>query len=105
MGRVWVIDTATDRVTDTIRVGRGPAGVAVSPDGTRAYVTVAHNRSVAVIDTATDQVTVTIDVHSVPETVAVSPDGTRTYVTDADSPGSVSVIDTGTCHRHHPQPR
>jgi DNA-binding beta-propeller fold protein YncE len=54
---------------------------------------------VPVIDTATDQVTA-IDVVSVPVGVAVSPDGTRAYVTNYS--GSVSVIDTGTCHRHHP---
>ena len=102
---MWVIDTATNRVTATVRVGRGPAGVAVSPDGTRAYVTVEHNRSVSVIDTATDQVTATIDAHRVPEGVAVSPEGTRAYVTTGASLGSLSVIDTGTCHRDHPRPR
>ena len=97
LGSVWVIDTATNRVTATVpRVGRGPAGVAVSPDGTRAYVTVEHNRSVSVIDTATDQVTATIDAHRVPEGVAVSPDGARAYVTTGASLGQF-VSDR---HRH-----
>ena len=35
-----VIDTATNTVIgDPIPVGDGPYGVAVTPDGTRAYVT------------------------------------------------------------------
>jgi DNA-binding beta-propeller fold protein YncE len=60
---------------------------------------------VPVIDTATDQVTAAIDVHSDPAGVAVSPDGTRAYVTTGASLGSLSVIDTGTCHGHHPRAR
>ena len=36
---VSVIDTATNTVTATIAVGDNPIGVAVSPDGTRVYVT------------------------------------------------------------------
>jgi DNA-binding beta-propeller fold protein YncE len=46
----------------------------------------------------------TIAVGSDPNAVAVSPHGTRAYVPGV-SPGSVTVIDTGTCHRHHPRPR
>ena len=61
--------------------------------------------AVSVIDTATDQVTATIRIYDVnPSGVAVSPDGTRVYVPGV-SPGSVTVIGTGTCHRHHPRPR
>ena len=40
-----MIDTATNTVTATIPVGSDPSGVAVSPDGTHAYV--ANNRSAA----------------------------------------------------------
>jgi hypothetical protein len=46
----------------------------------------------------------TIAVGDDPAGVAVSPHGTRAYVPGV-SPGSVTVIDTGTCHRHHPRPR
>ena len=55
--------------------------MAVSPDGTRAYVTNGPSGSVSVINTATNHVTATIDVGRAPEEVAVSPDGTRAYVT------------------------
>ena len=77
-----VIDTATNTVTATITVGAGPVGVAVSPDGTRAYVTNLGDDTVSVIDTATNTVTATIPVGDDPVGVAVSPDGTRAYVTN-----------------------
>ena len=78
---VSVIDTATNTVIATIPVGGQPWAVAVSPDGTRAYVT---NRegTVSVIDTATNTVTATIPVGPTAFGVAVSPDGTRAYVTN-----------------------
>ena len=49
-------------VIATIPVGNDPIGVAVSPDGTRAYVTNNINDTVSVIDTATNTVTATIPV-------------------------------------------
>ena len=86
---------ATPVVTETIGVGDSPIGVAVSPDGTRAYVTNDGDGTVSVIDTSTNTVIDTIPVGSNPRGVAVSPDGTRAYVTN-DGDGTVSVIDTST---------
>ncbi|GAA1007162.1 serine/threonine-protein kinase [Streptomyces thermogriseus] len=77
----------------SIRVGGHPEGVAVSPDGRRAYVTNERSSSVSVIDTATNKVDRTIPVGSFPKGVEVSPDGHRAYVANLGS-GSVSVIDT-----------
>ncbi|MER5223901.1 serine/threonine-protein kinase [Streptomyces flaveus] len=85
----------------SIRVGDGPVGVAVSPDGRRAYVT--NNGpgpglgpgSVSVIDTTTNHTLGNpIPVGDGPHGVAVSPDGRRVYVANHGwgSPGSVSVI-------------
>ncbi len=87
-------------VIATIPVGDTPQGVAVSPDGTRAYVTnYQDDNSVSVIDTATNTVTTTVPVGSYPYGVAVSPDGTRAYVanyTASSASGTVSVINTAT---------
>ena len=69
--------------------------MAVSPDGTRIYVTDGDSGRVSVIDTATNQVIATLGVGRFAYGVAVSPDGTRAYVTDGDS-GRVSVVDTAT---------
>lgn len=55
---VSVIDTATNTVTATIAVGKAPYGVAVTPDGTKTYVTNSSDSSngVSVIDTASNTV-------------------------------------------------
>src|SRR6266481_7276147 len=91
---VSVINTGTNAVVATINLGASPTGVAVSPDGTRAYVT-QNGSSVSVINTATNTVVTTLNGFNSPRSVAVSPDGTRAYVTN---PGvnTVSVIDTAT---------
>ena len=84
-------------VTATITVGSKPRGVAVSPDGTTAYVANFWSHTVSVIDTATNAIkagfSAGITVGTSPKGVAVSPDGTTLYVTNWDD-DTVSVIDT-----------
>ena len=63
-GAVWVIDTASNTVVATIPVGVGSSGVAITPDGTRAYVTNQISNTVSVIDTTTNTVVVTVPVGS-----------------------------------------
>jgi YVTN family beta-propeller protein len=78
-----------------------PPSVAVSPDGTRVYVTSvsAYGKGlVSVIDAtaSTPAVIATVAVVLTPYSVAVSPDGTRVYVASTgsgDGNGTVSVID------------
>jgi YVTN family beta-propeller protein len=53
-------------ITATIGVGLRPVEVAVSPDGTRAYVTNGSSDTVSVLNTATNRVTATIRVGSGP---------------------------------------
>ncbi|WP_285509660.1 IPT/TIG domain-containing protein, partial [Streptomyces sp. NBRC 13847] len=69
---VSVIDTATNSVIGTIAVGQGPTGVAVSPDGTRAYTTNSDSNTVSVIDTATNTVLDTITGITSPRDVAIA---------------------------------
>ena len=59
---VSVIDTASNTVVATIPVGVNPVGVAITPDGTRAYVTNEGSNTVSVIDIATNTVVATISV-------------------------------------------
>jgi YVTN family beta-propeller protein len=113
---VAVIDTATNTVTATIGVHSPSEGgldesvthaVAVSPDGSRVYVTIAGGvvngdgtdarrfDSVAVIDTATNTVIAAPAVGVNPLGVSVTPDGSRVYVTNWGD-NNVSVIDTTT---------
>jgi YVTN family beta-propeller protein len=63
---VSVIDTATNTVTATIAVGSNPLGVAMTPDGSKAYVANAGSNTVSGIDTATNTVTATIPVGVAP---------------------------------------
>ena len=96
---VAVFDTATNRVVATIPVGRGPRGVAVNLQGTRAYVGNSGDSTVSVIDTAANRVIATINGISGAESIAVNRGGTRVYVTNAagfSATGSVTVIDGGT---------
>jgi len=77
----------------TIPVGAGPFGVAITPDGTRAYVTNDSSNTVSVVDISNNSVFATIPVGGSPIGVAITPDGTRAYVAN-DTSNDVSVIDT-----------
>lgn len=93
-----VIDTATDTVSSTVPVSGNPRGLAVSPDGSRVYVTDSGS-TVSVIDTATDTVSATIGLGvgggSSGLAVAFAPDGAHAYVTSAGD-NRVYVIATAT---------
>src|SRR5215211_5229812 len=91
---VSVIDVATNTVVATVPVGSTPAAVAVTPDGTFAYV-IHFNSTVSVIDSATNTVVATVPVGSGSRAIAITPDGALAYITNA-SDGTVSVIDTAT---------
>jgi YVTN family beta-propeller protein len=70
---VSVIDTASNTVTATVRVGTNPFAVAITPDGIRAYVTNFGDNTVSVIDTPSNTVTATVSVGTNPLGVAINP--------------------------------
>jgi len=82
----------------TFPVGDGPVGIALSPDGSSAYVTNYRDDTVSVIDTELaeaggDPVVATIPIPlGNPYGIAVSPDGKRVYSMSV-IPAVVSVID------------
>src|ERR1700756_2389036 len=91
--KVTVIDTTTNKVVTTVDVGLAPAGVAVTPDGSKVYVAnEAVKGTVSVIDTATNAVSATVAVGSNPVGVAVKPDGRNVYVANKGSHTTVSDI-------------
>jgi YVTN family beta-propeller protein len=99
---VTVVDTGTNGiVSNPIPVGQDPVAVAISPNGSRAYVVNAQgdgggNGTVTEIDTEHqtpygNEITVGND----PVAIAVSPNGASAYVVNKSS-NNVSVIDTAT---------
>ena len=89
---VSVIDTSSNTVIYTIAVGTQPNGIAITPDGTRAYVANGGG-DVWVLATSNNAVLAKVVVGGYPSGIAITPDGTRAYVT-RDNANSVWVIDT-----------
>jgi DNA-binding beta-propeller fold protein YncE len=100
---IFVIDTATNTVVANITDSRlnNPREVAITPDGTRAYVT-DNTTAIHVVDTNPNSLTYNTIVPEVGTSsynafgVAITPDGGRAYVPGYNgvSPGAVLVIDT-----------
>jgi len=83
-----------------VHVGINPQGVAVTPDGTQAWVADTGPQTggpslggIDVVSTTTDTVTATLRLHSDPREIAFSPDGSTAYVTTGRG---LLVIDTAT---------
>ena len=77
---VTVIDVVTDEVINTIEVGVRPSGVALHPNGDRAFIANSSSDSFSVIDTLTGQVTHEIVTDRNPWAIGVTPDGRAMYV-------------------------
>jgi YVTN family beta-propeller protein len=102
---VWVVNPDTDSVSilevgndankkvGEIKVGDEPNSIAISPNGSAAYVANTVNGSVSVIDTATRRIVRNIFVGTEPYAVALTPNATKLYVANARS-NDVSVVDT-----------
>lgn len=78
-----------------IPVGTEPAGIAITPDGSTAYVADYGQNQVTPINLSTDQPGVPIPVGSEPYRLAVTPDGKTVLVTDLGS-NAVTAISTAT---------
>src|SRR5262249_48948506 len=84
---IQVVSSALNAVVATVNLSENARGIAITPDGSRVYVTAGD---VIVIDTATNSITSTFRAEAAPSTtvisnamaVAISPDGTRAYVTN-----------------------
>lgn len=94
-------------LTATINIGSLPgvqaqgvslSSIAISPDGTRVYVSNGIGNQIWAIDTASNQVTATIPTTAVLgfACVSISTDGGHLYAASIGNPSVVDVIDTKT---------
>src|SRR2546426_6310850 len=77
---VTVIDAATRAVVGTIKVGKRPRGVAVSPDGRRVYVSNSNSDSLSVIDAKSLEVLKTVPAGVHPGGFTPQPAGAPPFV-------------------------
>jgi len=90
----YALDPLTGAPTDVFNVGLDAAGIAITPDGRKAYVSCAGE--VDVLDLTTMTVATAIPVASaLPGGIAISTDGTQVYVPEGDL-DDVVVIDVAT---------
>ena len=91
--KVFVVDTATNRVTSSIELGDMPYAIAISPDGQRAYAADLMQREVWFIDLASNSVVKRVELGEprrpvLRPGVAVSPDGRTVYTTLSQPDGA-----------------
>jgi YVTN family beta-propeller protein len=96
---VMLIDPETNKVVGEIKDIEVNHGAAVSPDGSRFYITNEAESTLDVADTKTLKVTKHIPLTNHPNNVAVSKDGKRVYVAIVQGAGAVDVIDATTLTR------
>jgi YVTN family beta-propeller protein len=93
--QVVPVDTSTNTAGSPIAVGSNPWEIAITPDGTTAYVANGGDNTVTPIDTATNAPETAISLGRSPFGVAITPDGRFVYVTTTnEGSGTVTPIDT-----------
>ena len=90
ISKVSAIDTSSDKVVDTIEVGKTPHGLALAPDGQLMLVAVFGTNQVVIVDTHTDAIIGEVSVPS-PHNIAISPDGQIAYVA-AQKQGAAGLV-------------
>ena len=90
-GGISIIDTATDKVKETLRIGRAPIRVRFTMDGRRVFISDSQGNEVVVFDASTRKELKRIPVSGVPGGILVEPSGRRAYVASTQTK-KVSVI-------------
>jgi YVTN family beta-propeller protein len=91
-----ILDVKDDHLAlaGRIEVGPEPRGVAMTADGSTAFVAVGVTNEVARVDLNARKVTGQLAVGREPRSIAISPDGSRLLVSNARGQG-VTLVDTG----------
>jgi YVTN family beta-propeller protein len=97
-GTVTVLSTQTNQVAARLTPGVPGSDtfqwIALSPDGTRYFITDSRLQKLLVLDARTNRVITTVDVGGVPRGVVISPDGSTAYI--ANQSGHVQYVDLQT---------
>src|SRR6266404_6593674 len=72
---ISIIDTATDKVVSTLKIGQKPRGIAVAPDGKRLYISDQTANALVVVDLDRNVQAATLHLGDSPEAIYLSPDG------------------------------
>ena len=97
-GEVWKFDARADTLVGVANVQGSPAILALTPDGSKLYVSqfmASSTNSVAVVNTATMSVMSNILVWTMPHGMSINHVGSRLYVANMMS-DNLSVIDVAT---------
>src|SRR2546421_5772007 len=92
---ISVIDTATDKVVSTLKVGQKPRGIALSPDAKRLYVSDQTANALRVIDVDKNAEIAQVALGDSPEAIYVAPDG-KWLSAAIEENDQVLLVDTGT---------
>ena len=90
---IHVIDPSTDKVVGVINDIEVPHGVAISPDGSKIYITDESLSALDVVNALTFKVEKRIKLSGRPNNLDVTPSGAKVYVAIRQAPGAVDVID------------
>ena len=92
---ISIINLSSGRIIRNVTTGKLPNQIAISSNGSIAYVTDSESNNVSVVCIQKGSVLTNISVQAYPEEVVLSPDSPFAYVSDKNS-NNVSVIDTAT---------
>lgn len=90
-GQVSVIDTASRKVVETLKVGGDPYRVKFTPDGQRALITDPANDALLVLDVATRKEVKRFSIEGAPAGITVTPDSKRAFVTTIQANGIAAL--------------
>jgi YVTN family beta-propeller protein len=76
---VTPVNLVTGTAGSAITVGNNPDGIAITPDGSTAYVTNSGGNTVTPINVSTDAPGAPITVGTTPDAIAITPNGSTAY--------------------------
>ena len=94
-----VVDSATNKVVQTIKGIEVPHGVNFSPDGKRVYISNESEGVLDVVDRESGAIIKTIPLSGHPNNIAITKDGRRIFICIAEKPGALDIVDAATLQK------